>query len=188
MILHFLVTSVIIQYYISISTPSTVQENLQYAKLAVDTFSIFEVIVFVVMIIVYPPYPAPYSAEKYFMERGYEAAVSEFNFVTRILYVAVPLLIFFTIITFLQPFLENFFPAKEFLLPVTGQYCFLLCKRLSISSCSRWHLENCICTCSKEVQIVLCERMSNVNQKKQRRSRKNGLPDNGTKLLQFLPS
>ena len=69
---HFLVTSVILQYYRSISTPSTVQQNLQYAKLAVDTFSIFEVIVFVVMIIVYPPYPAPYSAEKYFRERGYE--------------------------------------------------------------------------------------------------------------------
>ena len=103
MILHFLVTSVIIQYYKSISTPSSVQQNLQYAKLAVDIFSIFEVIVFVVMIIVYPPYPAPYSAEKYFMERGYESAVSEFNFVTRILYVAVPLLIFFNIITFLQP-------------------------------------------------------------------------------------
>ena len=71
---HFLVTSVIIQYYKNISTPSTVQQNLQYAKLAVDIFSIFEVIVFVVMIIVIPPYPAPYSAEKYFMERGYEAA------------------------------------------------------------------------------------------------------------------
>ena len=70
---HFLVTSVIIQYFKSISTPTTVQQNLQYAKLTVDIFSIFEVIVFVVMIIVYPPYPAPYSAEKYFMERGYEA-------------------------------------------------------------------------------------------------------------------
>ena len=123
-ILHFLVTSVIIQYYKSISTPSSVQQNLQYAKLAVDIFSIFEVIVFVVMIIVYPPYPAPYSAEKYFMERGYEAAVSEFNFVTRILYVAVPLLIFFNIITFLQPFLENFFPAKEFLSPLTDSIVF----------------------------------------------------------------
>ncbi len=123
-ILHFLVTSVIIQYYKSISTPSTIQENLQYALLAVNTFSIFEVIVFVIMIIIYPPYPAPYPAEKYFMERGYEAAVSEFNFVRRILYVAVPLLIFFTVITFLQPFLENFFPAKQFLAPVTESIVF----------------------------------------------------------------
>jgi hypothetical protein len=82
------------------------------------------VVVFVVMIIIYPPYPAPYSAEKYFMERGYEAAVSEFNFVRKILYVAVPLLIFFTIITFLQPFLENFFPAKQFLALVTDSIVF----------------------------------------------------------------
>ena len=110
-ILHFLVTSVIIQYYKSISTPSTVQQNLQYAKLAVDIFSIFEVIVFVVMIIVYPPYPAPYSAEKYFMERGYEAAVSEFNFVTKILYVAVPLLIFFNNNNFLTTIPRKLFPC-----------------------------------------------------------------------------
>ena len=108
---HFLVTSVIIQYYKSISTPSTVQENLQYAKLAVDIFSIFEVIVFVVMIIVYPPYPAPYSAEKYFMERGYETAVSEFNFVRKILYVAVPLLIFFTHNHFLTTIPRKLFPC-----------------------------------------------------------------------------
>lgn len=121
---HFIVTSVIIQYFKSISTPLNVQQNLQYAKLAVDVFSFFEIIVFIIMIIVYPPYPAPYSAEKYFMERGYEAAVTEFNLVRRILYVAVPLLIFFTIINFLQPFLENFFPAKQFLLPVTDSIVF----------------------------------------------------------------
>jgi hypothetical protein len=76
------------------------------------------------MIIVYPPYPAPYSAEKYFMERGYEAAVTEFNLVRRILYVAVPLLIFFTVVNFLQPFLENFFPAKQFLSPLTDSIVF----------------------------------------------------------------
>lgn len=121
---HFIVTSVIIQYFKSISTPSNVQQNFQYAKLAVDVFSFFEIIVFIIMIIVYPPYPAPYSAEKYFMERGYEAAVTEFNLVRRILYVAVPLLIFFTVINFLQPFLENFFPAKQLLLPVTDSIVF----------------------------------------------------------------
>jgi len=76
------------------------------------------------MIIIYPPYPAPYSAEKYFMERGYEVAVTEFNLVKKILYVAVPLLIFFTVINFLQPFLENFFPAKQFLSPVTESIVF----------------------------------------------------------------
>lgn len=121
---HFLVTSIIIQYFKNISTPSNVYQNLQYAKLSVDIFSFFEIVVFIIMIIVYPPYPAPYSAEKYFMERGYEAAVTEFNLVRRILYVAVPLLIFFTVINFLQPLLENFFPAKQFLSPVTDSIVF----------------------------------------------------------------
>ncbi|HEX9317746.1 MAG TPA: hypothetical protein VF884_02305, partial [Nitrososphaeraceae archaeon] len=116
---HFLINTVIIDYFKSISTPATVQQNLEHAITVVQIFSTFQIIVFIIMIIIYPPYPAPYSAEKYFMERGYEAAVSEFNFVRKILYVAVPLLIFFTIITFLQPFLENFFPAKQFLSPVT---------------------------------------------------------------------
>jgi hypothetical protein len=121
---HFLITSIIIQYFKNISTPSNVYQNLQYAKLSVDIFSFFEIVVFIIMIIVYPPYPAPYSAEKYFMERGYEAAVTEFNLVRRILYVAVPLLIFFTVINLLQPLLENFFPAKQFLSPVTDSIVF----------------------------------------------------------------
>lgn len=124
MIAHYLVTAVVIDYFKSISTLATVQQNLQHAKLAVDMFSFFEITVFFVMIVIYPPYPAPYSAEKYFMERGYEAAVTEFNLVKKILYVSVPLLIFFTIINLLQPFLENFFPAKQFIAPVTESIIF----------------------------------------------------------------
>lgn len=123
-ITHYLVTAVVIDYFRSISTLATVQQNFQHAKLAVDIFSFFEIIVFIVMIIIYPPYPAPYSAEKYFMERGYEAAVTEFNLVKKILYVSVPLLIFFTVINLLQPFLENFFPARQFIAPVTESIVF----------------------------------------------------------------
>jgi hypothetical protein len=123
-IAHYLVTAVVIDYFRSISTPATVQQNLQHAKLAVDIFSLFEIIVFIVMIVIYPPYPAPYSAEKYFKERGYEAAVTEFNLVKKILYVSVPLLIFFTVINLLQPFLENFFPARQFIAPVTESIVF----------------------------------------------------------------
>jgi hypothetical protein len=123
-ITHFLVTAVVIDYFRSISTLATVQQNFQHAKLAVDIFSFFEIIVFIVMIVIYPPYPAPYSAEKYFMERGYEAAVTEFNLVKKILYVSVPLLIFFTVINLLQPFLENFFPARQFISPITESIVF----------------------------------------------------------------
>jgi hypothetical protein len=60
------------------------------------------------MVTIYPPYPAPFSIEKYFVKRGFESAVSEFDLVRKILYVAVPLLIFFRVIDFLKPLFEQF--------------------------------------------------------------------------------
>ena len=60
------------------------------------------------MVLIYPPYPAPFSIEKYFMKRGFESAVSEFELVRKILYVAIPLLIFFTVIDLLRPLFEQF--------------------------------------------------------------------------------
>jgi hypothetical protein len=102
----------------SILTVDTVSENLEYATLAVNLFSTFQIVVFVVMVLIYPPYPAPFSIEKYIVKRGFESAVSEFQLVRKILYVAIPLLIFFTVIEFLKPLIE----------------CILLCKRISISN------------------------------------------------------
>jgi hypothetical protein len=90
----------------------TINQNLQYAKLSVDIFSVFQIVVFIVMIIVYPPYPAPFSIEKYFVKRGFESAVYEFELVRKILYVAVPLLIFFTVINLIQPLLEQFISTQ----------------------------------------------------------------------------
>jgi hypothetical protein len=60
------------------------------------------------MVLIYPPYPAPFSIEKYFVKRGFESAVSEFELVRKILYVAIPLLIFFTVIDLLKPLIEHF--------------------------------------------------------------------------------
>jgi hypothetical protein len=60
------------------------------------------------MVLIYPPYPAPISTEKYFVKRGFESAVSEFELVRKILYFAIPLLIFFTVIEFLKPLIEQF--------------------------------------------------------------------------------
>jgi hypothetical protein len=60
------------------------------------------------MVLIYPPYPAPFSIEKYFIKRGFESAVSEFELVRKILYVAIPLLIFFTVIDLLRPLFEQF--------------------------------------------------------------------------------
>ena len=105
---HYLLTEVVISYFKGISTVDTVSENLEYAKLAVNLFSAFQIVVFVVMVLIYPPYPAPFSIEKYFVKRGFVSAVSEFELVRKILYVAIPLLIFFTVIDLLKPLIEQF--------------------------------------------------------------------------------
>ena len=105
---HYLLTEVVIEHFKSISTPNNLEQNLKYAKLAVNIFSVFQIIVFIVMVLVYPPYPAPFSIENYFVKRGFESAVSEFELVHKILYVAVPLLIFVTIINFLEPIFDQF--------------------------------------------------------------------------------
>lgn len=60
------------------------------------------------MVLIYPLYPTSFSIEKYFVKRGFAYAVSEFELVRKILYVAIPLLIFFTVIEFLKPLFEQF--------------------------------------------------------------------------------
>ena len=105
---HYFLTEVVINHFKSISTIDTISKNLEYAKLAVNLFSTFQIVVFVVMVLIYPPYPAPFSIEKYFVKRGFESAVSEFELVRKILYVAIPLLIFFTVIDLLKPLIEQF--------------------------------------------------------------------------------
>jgi hypothetical protein len=105
---HFILTEVVINYFKNISTIDNIQQNLEYAKLSINLFSAFQLIVFVVMVLIYPPYPAPFSIEKYFIKRGFESAVSEFELVRKILYVTIPLLIFFTVIDLLKPLFEHF--------------------------------------------------------------------------------
>lgn len=105
---HYFLTEVVINYFKNKSTNDTINQNLEYAKLSVNLFSAFQIIVFVVMVLIYPPYPAPFSIEKYFVKRGFESAVSEFELVRKILYVAIPLLIFFTVIDLLRPLFEQF--------------------------------------------------------------------------------
>lgn len=51
-----------------------------------------------------------YSAEKYFTQITYRFAVSDFNLV-------ISLLIFFGVINFLYPFLENLVPSREYISP-----------------------------------------------------------------------
>ena len=109
---HYILDKVVLEYFKSISTIETVEQNLEYVRLSVNLFSASQIIVFVVMVIIYPPYPVPFSIEKYFTKRGFESAVSEFELVRKILYVAIPLLIFFTVIDLLKHCLNYLFLKK----------------------------------------------------------------------------
>ncbi len=60
-----------------------------------DVLVPFRYIVFILILALYPPYPFPFSRDirDYFTRRGYETAVTEYELIKKILYIAVPLLI-----------------------------------------------------------------------------------------------
>jgi hypothetical protein len=60
-----------------------------------DVLVPFKYLLFVLILAFYPPYPFPFSRniKDYFTRRGYETAVTEYELIKKILYIAVPLLI-----------------------------------------------------------------------------------------------
>ena len=56
----------------------------------------FEIVAFFLIIMLYPPYPAPYPIKWYFQKRGFVRAVKEYRLVIYVLYITTPLLISFT--------------------------------------------------------------------------------------------
>jgi hypothetical protein len=70
----------------------------------------FQYSVFLVTLLVFPPFPAPHSTEKYFRIRGFENAVIEYEFVKKILLVTLVLLISILVFTILLPFIHSYFP------------------------------------------------------------------------------
>lgn len=93
--------------------PQTGKLTIQYREgfLAVlDAITYIQIIVFFFILLVYPPYPAPASIERYFKERGYRKAVDEYEFIKKVLYVIIPLVLIFGIWsteTIAKPILEN---------------------------------------------------------------------------------
>jgi YVTN family beta-propeller protein len=87
-------------------------QELEWEKILAFYITVIVQIAFVATLLLYPPYPAPFSAEHYFRERGYNAAVVEYDYVKKILYVAVPLFIILTILPLagpqLQPIVNNY--------------------------------------------------------------------------------
>lgn len=78
----------------SISTPVTVQHNLEMANLSVNIFSAFEIAVFVMIIVVYPML----SWWTLYRKDGYRSLVTEFNITKRIVVATFFVIIAMTII------------------------------------------------------------------------------------------
>lgn len=70
----------------------------------------FQYTVFLITLVIFPPFPAPHSTEKYFKIRGFEKAVIEYEFVRHILLVALVMLIIILAFTIILPFIYSYFP------------------------------------------------------------------------------
>jgi hypothetical protein len=64
-----------------------------------NTLTYFQIAAYITIIAVYPPYPFSRNIKSYFIRRGYEAAVVEYELVKKILYAVIPLFIITTSLT-----------------------------------------------------------------------------------------
>jgi hypothetical protein len=84
--------------YLFYDTTNNLRSNIfPQLPTIVYSFNYFIILVFLVIIIIYPPYPAPYPIKWYFKKRGFGRAVKEYKLVRQVLYLIVPLLIVFTV-------------------------------------------------------------------------------------------
>jgi hypothetical protein len=67
-----------------------------------------QISIFIMIIFLFPPYPAPIPIGKYFENRGYETAVDEYQTAKIILYIAVPLFIILTVLPYLDPLIQRY--------------------------------------------------------------------------------
>ncbi len=87
--------------------------TLQYVNSNIYIYYIiiyFQYAVFLITLVVFPPFPAPHSTKKYFKIRGFENAVLEYEFVRHILLIALVLLIVILAFTIILPFIHSYFP------------------------------------------------------------------------------
>jgi hypothetical protein len=97
--------------------PSIIQISQYYfqnGRIIASIIFYFQLSVFFIMLLAYPPHPAPIPTKNYFESRGYENAVFEYGYIIKILYVALPLLGFLAIVN--SSILESLFPLKSYLI------------------------------------------------------------------------
>lgn len=87
------------QFFVSVlyyDIEGQLHSTIPYLPAVISFFSYFQIFVFLLILAIYPPYPFPYPIKWYFMKRGYSTAVREYEFTKSVLYIVVPLFIFFT--------------------------------------------------------------------------------------------
>jgi hypothetical protein len=85
------------------ATTATFESKISpYVPFFLTFFGYFQIFAYLVILLLYPPYPLPSSSEWYFKKRGFIRAVKEYEFVKKVLIVMVPLLILFTTIQILD--------------------------------------------------------------------------------------
>jgi len=89
----------------------TVQYVNSQGSLYYNIITYFQYIAFIIILVVFPPFPAPFSTQKYFKTQGYENAVVEYEYVRKILLVSLYLLIIVLVFLISLPGVYSYFPA-----------------------------------------------------------------------------
>lgn len=72
-------------------------DNRSFYEGNIPIIMTFNILFFYVMILIYAPYRSAFPTEEYFKRRGYENTINEYRYVKKILFIAIPTFIFFTI-------------------------------------------------------------------------------------------
>lgn len=81
--------------FLTIDVHGHYHSSISYLPSLVEFLNYFQLIAFFIILMIYPPYPAPYPVKQYFIKRGFSRAVKEYVLVKKILYIVIPLLLLF---------------------------------------------------------------------------------------------
>jgi hypothetical protein len=103
-VIYAYVVHEILKPYLFFDISHHLRSSIPHLPTIVGFLNSFEIIAFILIVLLYPPYPAPAPIKWYFEKRGFIRAVSEFRLVRQVLYIVVPLLIVFTVFGLIHDF------------------------------------------------------------------------------------
>lgn len=89
----------------------TIQYVNSQGFLYYNIITYFQYIAFIIILVIFPPFPAPFSTQKYFRRQGIENAVVEYEYVRKILLVSLYLLIIVLAFLITLPGVYSYFPT-----------------------------------------------------------------------------